>query len=67
VAVAIEEGNDYIRSLEGEAVIVFDAYSVLVGEDGKIKPEYSRDLLHLNVAGYERLNGELVKILGGLD
>ena len=67
VVLAIEEVNDYIRSLEEGEVIVFDAYSVLAGEDGMIKPEYSRDLLHLNVVGYERLNRKLVKILGGLD
>jgi lysophospholipase L1-like esterase len=67
VAWAIDEVNEYIRSLEGKGVIVFDAYAALVGENGIIEPGYSQDLLHLNAAGYERLNHELVKALQGLD
>ena len=63
VAVAVETVNEYIHSLAGEDVVVFDAFAVLVGDDGAIDPEYSQDLLHLNVAGYARLNSELVKTL----
>ncbi|MFN2271128.1 MAG: SGNH/GDSL hydrolase family protein [Anaerolineae bacterium] len=63
VARAINEVNAYIRSLEREGVIVFDAYSILADENGVTDSEYSRDLLHLNDAGYTRLNGELVQIL----
>ncbi len=63
VAPAIEQVNDYIRSLEGERVLVFDAYAILVGDGGMINPEYSRDLLHLNSTGYEKLNAEFKHLL----
>ncbi|MCP4540058.1 MAG: SGNH/GDSL hydrolase family protein [Chloroflexi bacterium] len=63
VVLAVEEINAYIRSLEGERVRVFDAYSVLLGEGGAINPEYSRNLLHLNATGYKTLNKELERFL----
>jgi lysophospholipase L1-like esterase len=63
VAVAIDEVNVFIRSLDGNGVIVFDTYPVLVGDKGSTRPEYSEDLLHLTAAGYDRLNRELVPIL----
>ena len=63
VAEAIDEVNAYIRSLEGEGVVVFDAYSILVDENGVTDSEYSQDLLHLNDTGYARLNDELVRVL----
>ena len=44
---------------------VLDAFAVLQGENGKIKPEYSRDLLHLNSQGYEVLNQHLTAALVG--
>ena len=66
VGLAVDEVNAFIHSLRGENVLVFDAFSLLVGEGSRIRPEYSRDLLHLNAAGYERLNAELVLILKGL-
>jgi lysophospholipase L1-like esterase len=66
VGLAVDEVNAFIHTLKGENVLVFDAFSLLVGEGGRIRPEYSRDLLHLNTAGYERLNEELAPILKGL-
>lgn len=66
VGLAVDEVNAFIHSLRGEHVLVFDAFSLLVGEGGRIRPEYSRDLLHLNAAGYERLNAELVPVLESL-
>lgn len=63
VAKAIDEVNAYIRSLEREDVIVFDAYSILADENGVTDSAYSQDLLHLNDTGYTRLNSELVQIL----
>jgi lysophospholipase L1-like esterase len=63
VGVAIGDANDFIRSLVGDQVIILDAYSILVGDDGRTKPEYSQDLLHLTAAGYQRLNRELIPIL----
>ena len=66
VARAIDEVNSYIRSLEREGVIVFDAYSILADENGITISEYSQDLLHLNDAGYTRLNDELVPVLAAI-
>lgn len=63
VALSIREVNFFIRSLAADKVIILDAYSVLVGSKGQIKPEYSYDLLHLTNAGYLRLNEELILLL----
>ena len=63
IGLAVDEVNEFIHSLRGENILIFDAFSLLVGEGDRIKPEYSRDLLHLNATGYERLNAELVPIL----
>jgi lysophospholipase L1-like esterase len=67
VALAIDEVNAYINSLDGENVTVFDAYAVLATERGIINPVYSQDLLHLNATGYERLNEEFVYFLTALE
>ena len=66
VAPAIREINQFIVTQAGEGnpnVTVLDAFTVLQGETDKIKPEYSRDLLHLNARGYEVLNQQLVPLL----
>ena len=60
---AILEVNDYIRSLAGERVIVYDTHTLLVNERGLTRSEYSRDFLHLNSQAYEMLNVGLVKLL----
>lgn len=60
---AIDEVNLFIKSLESNRVIIFDTANLLSNTDGRTKPEYSLDLLHLNAYGYETLNLELVKIL----
>jgi hypothetical protein len=40
-----------------------DTVPVLANEAGKVRPEYSFDLLHLNEAGYAALNMELERLL----
>jgi lysophospholipase L1-like esterase len=67
VALAVDEVNGYIRSLEGEDVIILDAFAVVADERGVAQSEYSSDLLHLNAAGYEALNKELVGMLAALE
>jgi lysophospholipase L1-like esterase len=54
--------NDFIRSLEGEGVILLDGAAILA--DG---PDYHADTLHLNAAGYRALNGALVPLLKNLE
>ena len=63
VAPAIREVNAFIATQAGEGVSILDAFTLLQGESDKIKPEYSRDLLHLNSYGYEMLNQALVQQL----
>jgi lysophospholipase L1-like esterase len=57
---AVNEVNDFIHSLAGKGVQVFDAAAVLAGADGYVQPPYVQDYLHLSPAGYERLNAELL-------
>jgi lysophospholipase L1-like esterase len=63
---AINEVNVYIRGLAADNVIVFDTAGILANADGRMKPEYSYDLLHLNSDGYAVLNLKLVSILESL-
>jgi lysophospholipase L1-like esterase len=60
---AIIEINQFIKSLQGDRVIILDAAALLADESGKVRPIYSRDILHLNSQGYTMLNEELLKIL----
>jgi len=66
VALAINQVNTFIQSMAGNKVIIFDTYSLLADDTGKIKPAYSKDLLHLTDTGYQRLNSELVSIIENL-
>jgi len=59
---AIDEINSFIKSLKSENTVIFDSFNLLVGNNGKVKPAYSHDWLHLNKAGYKHLNQHL-KIL----
>ncbi|RWX51376.1 Lysophospholipase L1, partial [Candidatus Electrothrix marina] len=63
---ALIEANAFIFSLQDEHVVIFDAYSILVSKNGKIQPQYSRDLLHLNKQGYAVLNRELEQFFARL-
>lgn len=60
---AVDDVNQYIKSLAGNGVYVLDTYSVLQGAPHATQPEYSRDLLHLNAAGYAALNQALIQWL----
>lgn len=60
---AIIEINQFIKSLKSDRVIILDAATLLADESGKVRPIYSRDILHLNNQGYIMLNAELLKIL----
>ncbi len=63
VSQAVEQVNAYITTLETDKVIVFDAFSILADEQGRLYPEYTQDELHLNSQGYEVLNQALVQLL----
>lgn len=63
---AIDEVNVNIKALTAEKVTVFDSYVLLLGDKRKINSDYSQDWLHLNEAGYRRLNKTLEKLLSQL-
>lgn len=63
VAVAVDEINAFLRQQSAENVILLDTFELLAGDSGLIDPQYARDLLHLNRAGYELLNTHLVDAL----
>lgn len=60
---AVTTVNQYIRSLESENVIILDAYALLAEADGQLAIPYAADDIHINEAGYERLNQEVVQLL----
>lgn len=62
IQAAIREINAELRSLEGDGVMVFDAYRA-IERDGRVKPEYVLDFIHLNPAGYDELNRHLARLL----
>ena len=59
----IKEANAELALLAGDGVVLLESEAVLVGEDGRVKPEYQLDELHINERGYEMLNVGLVKLL----
>lgn len=63
VPLAIQRVNEFIRSLESGGVTVFDADKVLADQSGKLRPEFSADLLHLSPTGYAALNQGLERLL----
>ncbi len=60
---AVQSVNDYIKTLASDRVIVFDAFSLLANEQGRLRSEYRLDELHLNQAGYAALNQKLEPLL----
>ncbi|MBN8594336.1 MAG: SGNH/GDSL hydrolase family protein [Anaerolineae bacterium] len=66
VAQAVRDVNAQMAMLTAEEVILFDAYTLLAGADGLIKPHYADDELHLNAAGYAALNEALLPLLSNL-
>ncbi len=67
VASAIDDVNEFIVSLKSDRVSIFDSAKVLTGHEGRIDPRFSEDFLHLNAAGYEALNRELLPVLVALE
>jgi lysophospholipase L1-like esterase len=63
VAIAINDVNNYIKTLAGDRVIIFDSSQVLANSQGMVDPKYSRDFLHINSEGYAALNKAIVGIL----
>ncbi|MET0387983.1 MAG: GDSL-type esterase/lipase family protein [Polyangiales bacterium] len=66
VGARIADVNRYLVTLRSEHVTVLDSAAILDGPDGKIRPEYQADFLHLNNRGYDVLDEQLDKVLRGL-
>ena len=65
VDAAVGEVNEFIRRLGTKDVIVFDSFALLEdpAKKGRIRSEYARDFLHVNEAGYQKLNEGLAPLL----
>ena len=64
IAAAIREVNAAILAMQSEHVLVIDAAALLSDQQGLLRTDLSKDMLHLNADGYALLNRELVKIIG---
>jgi lysophospholipase L1-like esterase len=61
---AVEACSTGIRTLASDRVVVFDTAPIIVSEpNGRVKPQYQRDFLHLNAEGYAVLNRQLTPLL----
>ncbi|RMH73400.1 MAG: SGNH/GDSL hydrolase family protein [Cyanobacteria bacterium J007] len=60
------EVNDYIKTLAGENVVVFDTFTVFADDRGLMFADYRKDELHVNDRGYAQLNRELLQLLDRL-
>ena len=56
---AVVEVNNDMKSIQNDRVTSLDAWNILQA-NGKLRPEYARDTLHLTPAGNEALARELV-------
>jgi lysophospholipase L1-like esterase len=63
VASAVREVNAFLGTLATGRVVLFDADRVLDDANGKIKPNFQFDYLHLVPAGYAALNDALVPLV----
>lgn len=58
VAVAIDEVNSFLASLANDRVEIMNT-SAIIAQDDIVLPQFRRDFLHINPAGYAALNQEL--------
>lgn len=63
IPLAIDDVNQFIKSLGDDNVIVFDTFAILADESGRLRDTYRIDELHLNSAGYEAINREFTRLL----
>jgi lysophospholipase L1-like esterase len=63
IAQAIYEVNGYIDSLQDDRVFVFDGFSAIADEQGRMPEDYRKDELHLNAQGYRALNEAFVEFV----
>ncbi len=59
VALAVEEVNAFLVTLQGPGVLLLDSHAILA-ENGAAREAFAHDTLHLNAQGYAALNRALV-------
>jgi lysophospholipase L1-like esterase len=62
----VEACNSGIRAMASDRVVVFDPSPMVIGANGRVQPQFQRNFLHLNSAGYEALNRGLTAELTAL-
>jgi lysophospholipase L1-like esterase len=60
---AILEVNTALQRMARSDVFVLETASLVADANGIVKPEYQRDFLHLNQAGYQQLTPKLMEML----
>lgn len=60
---AVKTVNEQIYAKASDTVFIFDAYELLVADRGLLNRDFAFDELHLNDAGYEQLNQQLIQFL----
>jgi lysophospholipase L1-like esterase len=63
VAIAIDEVNLFIRSLESDHVSILETALYLANDKDIVDSRYRYDFLHINDLGYEALNNGLIPII----
>lgn len=56
--------NELLKSYAKEQHLKYvDYFTLLSGEDGKIRPEYSKDTVHPTLEGFKAMEGDLLEFL----
>lgn len=63
VTFAAHRVNAELLRMAKPGLVVFDTAALVCGADGHVLPEYCRDIVRLNGAAYDRLNGALADLL----
>lgn len=63
IVAAIRDVNTAILALQSDDILVLDTTALLSDQQGLLRTDLSKDMLHLNADGYAVLNRELVKII----
>ncbi len=62
----VQRVNEMLRTMGGPGVTVLDCDPILAQMNGRRIPTYSRDVMHVNTAGYQAVNEALVSVLKSL-
>jgi lysophospholipase L1-like esterase len=63
---AVRAVNEFLRTLAGDNVVIFDANSLLADGGGRMRRGYQVDYLHVSSSGYAALNERLTPLVSSL-